>query len=255
MSVYPQTFQTFDIVSNLPLGSSGLARPPGSARTVPAFLQRDFCILTNRRLLSSGAAADERNVHLHDAARKLRRHFDPVLQTFSDAQEDARLAQFQEAQRIEETIRRQDAMPPCVRLRPTAFHDIVSNEAASESARVWLDGLAVHRSAFPAQRVAREAELAARDQETETREETRKLRKINFQRFAEQLQRGFDIVSNADFAFNTLHPSVAPKLPQVRPHTSLVQRLQLNSTRSVVTSSPLLTKRTARSAHIPRLRM
>jgi hypothetical protein len=256
--VFPQTFQAYDIISNLPLGPSPTPTRDVPPRTIPAFLQRDYDILTNRKFrYDPSHDVDESEICLRDAARKLHGNFDPILQQFSDPQEDQRLAAFQSAQLVDEVVRKQISIPPTMRLRPSAFHDVVTNQPCSESARKFLEQISEHKFPYRMQRVEREVEVAEQDERNDAFEEKRKLDRINFRRFAEQLNRGFDILTNADHAFQSLSGRNfrPPWMPRVRQEISVAERLRLGGNSARSSAGPITTKRTARTAGIPRLHM
>ena len=230
--IFPSTFQDFDIVTNIPFGKvSETRRSTDRARVIPAFLQKDFDVITNRYLFEPPEKVDHDNLRVKQEAifkhRKVNR-FNPLLQTYLDEEEDGRMHQWEEAAKIEEAVRKQAILPPHVKNSDTSHYDIVTHVIDNPEDRQALSDRDKLLRAKYARVFNRHAcERAWNDQAAldYRKDLSSRLRRISYDRFDEELARGYDIVSNIDYFKRSFKlPYIRPPLPRCPANKSLWER-------------------------------
>jgi hypothetical protein len=232
--LYPSTFQTYDIVSNKPLGAipeqeeiqdaldhsgEALFNNP-SNHWIPKFTQKDFDIINNRYLYED-ANKPEQDMELLKLKAAEKHHqinrFNPILQRFIDPEENERIKEFESAYMKEQIFRKHFNLPPSDLHRQSAHYNLINNHIPTEEDAELLkysDEASIKDPEYNKHRF--EQDIAQRDELHEQREETHKLNKIAYERYKESVDRGFDIVNNIDHFKRSFYEPYNTSIPKPR---------------------------------------
>ena len=230
--IFPSTQQDYDIVTHLPFGVAS-ARPLIAPRLIPAFLQKDYDIISNKKLYGSSASEEEagRVALLKEATVKFNKknRFDPIKQKYSDPIESERMRRWESAYHTADVLRQEGRLPTGTRNRDSALYNLLNNEIPVSADRRELsrrDRRALRKREREFNNFLMEKGWAIKDSNDDIINDNRKINRIDFARFDEELARGFDIVSNLDYFRRTFsHPTThTVSLPHIKPKKNLWQR-------------------------------
>ncbi|CAD7938197.1 unnamed protein product [Amoebophrya sp. A25] len=199
---FPDSFYDYNILSNLPVSIHHPDRPEArplpaqklpKQRMVPAFLQKDFNILTNR-YLNGHAEKTKRDHELNllegTAKYRTRSRMNPLTQRFLDPVEEDRFAQFGEAHEVEQVHRALAQVPPTVKNRPSAFYNILNPHEVHDVDMIkWLDLAEDERKERYKNKFIFDHNKHVQDVRGDQITEERRMNKVHVQRFKEPIDR------------------------------------------------------------------
>lgn len=209
--VHPSTAIDYNLISNLPFDVHHWARPEARPRCVeksprqrkvPAYMVKDFNIVTNRYLQNHEAKKKrDQRYELLEATQKhmTRNRFDPVTQQFVDPRHEELARTTDDARDVEIHLRAESQIPPSYKGRESAFYDAVSHKAHDPSMLQALDVMQDERKERYRNRYIMEHNWHVQDIKGDHIENVRKLNRTAPERFEEQTRRGFDIVNNRSY--------------------------------------------------------
>lgn len=144
-------FYDYNILSNIPLSQHHFDHPDArpipaqkhpKERLIPAFLTKDFDIITNR-YKQEHADKKTRDFELNlleaTAKHRTRNRFNPLTQAYLDPAEDNRMKVFAETHEVEIVNRAMALVPPSTKNRPSAFYNILNpDEVTNEDQLKWM---------------------------------------------------------------------------------------------------------------------
>lgn len=210
-TAFPDSCAEHNIISNLLKDEHHYThpemRPPAAQRIpkrrkVPAMLQKDFNILTNRYLQNNDAKLErDRELQLLDAAEKLREKnfFNPVKQTFCDDRMEQRMRAAEDAITTEIKLRGEDAQPLSNRGCITAGYDMITHQVKRPELMSAISAAEEGRKERYRTRHMAEVDVRIKDVVKEDADIQAKYDKTSHQRFEEVTKRGFDIVTGQNF--------------------------------------------------------
>eukprot|EP00928_Gymnodinium_smaydae_P021823 TRINITY_DN18542_c0_g1_i1.p1 TRINITY_DN18542_c0_g1~~TRINITY_DN18542_c0_g1_i1.p1 ORF type:complete len:594 (+),score=84.83 TRINITY_DN18542_c0_g1_i1:66-1847(+) len=224
----PDTSLDYNIISNIPQEHHHWARPEARPhiaekkpreRVIPAFLVKDFNIVTNR--YSDGhheRVARDKHLNLLEASKKYAKanRFDPVTQLFNDPRDEERARTCDDAREVEITMRAQNQVPPAYKGRQSEFYDVLSHQIHDPNMIKFYDDHETERKARYKNRYIVEHNFHKQDMKGDHIKESRKIARIAPERYAGDEDRGYDLVTNQDFGRlhhqKTLHhPATMPR--------------------------------------------
>merc|ERR1719359_2436070 len=218
----PDTFVDYNLLSNLPMEEHHFAPPDERPvcipkeprnRRIPAYLQKDYNIVNNRyhHDHEQQLARDKELNKLQATAKfRTRNRFNPVTQQFTDGEENVRMRTWEEAHRIEDVEKAQAQIPPSIANRPTAYWNLINHRQANADTLKFQDLAEDERKERFKNRYIMENNLHVRDVQSDQVDNERRLNRIEHERFAEPLRRGFDIVTNEGFNGQNSKPPYLP---------------------------------------------
>jgi len=208
---FPGTAVDYDILSNMPFQEHHWAREDRRphlkeksprVRKVPAFLCKDFDIVTNKYLDNhSEKLRQEKRVNLMEATEKHMKvnAFDPVAGTFADPLHEQRMRSIDAAREVEINMRGDAKYPPAYKGRETAAYGIVSHETYDSEMLRLFDTMAAERNARHRNRYIVDHNFHAQDIKGDHIREARLLNRVAPERYEEQRRRGYDIIDGKGY--------------------------------------------------------
>ena len=210
---FPDTFQDFNILSNLPFSKHHWDKPERrplpneklpKERLVPTFCLRDYNIVTNRYNEEHAKKSDKdaELVLLENTAKfRSRNRFNPITQAYVDPSEDLQMKKFSEAHEVEMVQRAQELVPPTLKNAPQTRYNILNpDEEHDPDFLKWTDLAEDERKERFKNRYIAEFNAHSRDVRQDHIENERLLNKVSLQRYQGALERGHDIVTNENTA-------------------------------------------------------
>lgn len=234
-SQMPDTFVDYNILSNMDMQEHHWAAPDQRPvavpkepreRVIPAFLQKDYNIVTTRYLHDHADqhAKDKELAKLEATAKhRERNRFNPLTQQFIDGDENLRMRNWEEAHKVEAVEKAQAQICPTVKNRESAYWNIVNHRQANADMLKWMDLAKDERKERYKNRYINENNLHVRDMSSDQIENERRLNRIAHERFAEPMRRGFDIVNNKGYMGKQGDP---PYVPYPAPNPDVWERVQ-----------------------------
>mmetsp|Transcript_46882 Transcript_46882/g.101829 ORF Transcript_46882/g.101829 Transcript_46882/m.101829 type:complete len:440 (-) Transcript_46882:83-1402(-) len=208
----PTSTADYNIISTLPSDVHHWAPPharpvpqqrsPRRRMEVPAFEVKDFNIITNKYLSHHPSKSmTESTLNALDATKKFRQRnrFDPVLQRFTDAQEEERGRVCDDARTVEATLRAEEHLPPAVRDRPTAFYCPVTHQVHDSEMLKCIDEAEKGRKVRYRTRAEHDKKCRLKDIEFEELAARQAPELVAHERFEETTRRGYDILTNREY--------------------------------------------------------
>mmetsp|Transcript_19472 Transcript_19472/g.45241 ORF Transcript_19472/g.45241 Transcript_19472/m.45241 type:complete len:477 (+) Transcript_19472:91-1521(+) len=226
---FPQTAVDYNILSNMPFQEHHWARHEDRprlkeksprVRKVPAFLCKDFDIVTNRYLDNhSEKLRQEKHVTLLEATEKhmAKNAFDPVVGKFVDPHKEDRLKSIDHTREVEIHMRGNDKIPPSYKGRETAAYGIVSHETYDSDMLRLFDTLAAERTDRYRNRYIVDHNFHARDIKGDHIREARQLNRVAPERYEEQRRRGYDIIDGKGYGPGAKEKHLHDPYPKKRP--------------------------------------
>jgi hypothetical protein len=234
-SKMPDTFVDYNILSNLNAEEHHWAPPDERPvavpkeprnRKIPAYLQKDYNVVNNRYLHDheQQLARDKELNKLQATAKyRERNRFNPLTQQYTDGDENLRMRGWEESHKIEAVEKAQAQMPPSIKHRPSAYWNVINHRQANADTLKMIDLAEDERKERYKNRYIVENNLHARDISSDQIENERRLNRMNNERFAEPLRRGYDIVTHDAFDGVGSKP---PYLPFTSPAPDVWERVQ-----------------------------
>jgi len=233
----PDTMVDYNLLSNLPMEEHHWARPDERPvhvpmepknRRIPAWLQKDFDIVTNRYVHDHEqqlARDKELNKLAATAKYRERNRFNPLSQQFTDGDENNRQRTWEEAHKIEAVEKAQALIPPSIKHRASAYWNVINHKQSNADQLKQMDLAEDERKERFKNRYLVENNLHSRDIASDQIENERRLNRMSHERFAEPMRRGYDIVTHD--AFQGRH-SKPPYLPYPGPAPDVWERVSRN---------------------------
>lgn len=208
---FPDTAVNYNILSNLPFKDQHWAtkerRPrmkekSPRIRKRPAFLCKDFDIVTNRYLDNhSEKLRQEKRVNLLEATEKHMKTnaFDPLVGKFVDPLVEERVKSIDDAREVEINMRGDAKFPPSYKGRETAAYGIVSHETYDRDMLRLYDTLEKERTGRFKNRYIVDHNFHAQDIKGDHINELRQLNRVAPERYEEQRRRGYDIIDGRGY--------------------------------------------------------
>eukprot|EP00435_Cladocopium_sp_Y103_P024189 s49_g5.t3 len=208
---FPDTAVDYNILSNLPFKDQHWAtkdrRPrmkekSPRIRKRPAFLCKDFDIVTNRYLDNhSEKLRQEKRVNLLEATEKHMKTnaFDPLVGKFVDPLVEERVKSIDDAREVEINMRGDAKFPPSYKGRETAAYGIVSHETHDKDMLRLYDTLEKERTGRFKNRHIVDHNFHAQDIKGDHINELRQLNRVAPERYEEQRRRGYDIIDGKGY--------------------------------------------------------
>lgn len=208
---FPDTAVDYNILSNLPFKDQHWAtkerRPrmkekSPRIRKRPAFLCKDFDIVTNRYLDNhSEKLRQEKRVNLLEATEKHMKTnaFDPLVGKFVDPLVEERVKSIDDAREVEINMRGDAKFPPSYKGRETAAYGIVSHETYDRDMLRLYDTLEKERTGRFKNRYIVDHNFHAQDIKGDHINELRQLNRVAPERYEEQRRRGYDIIDGRGY--------------------------------------------------------
>jgi hypothetical protein len=234
-SKMPDTFVDYNILSNLNMEEHHWAPPDERPvavpkeprnRKIPAYLQKDYNVVNNRYLHDhEQQLARDKELNKLQATAKFRERnrFNPLTQQYTDGDENLRMRTWEESHKIEAVEKAQAQMPPSIKHRPSAYWNVINHRQANADTLKMIDLAEDERKERYKNRYIVENNLHARDISSDQIENERRLNRMNNERFAEPLRRGYDIVTHDAFQGQGSKP---PYLPFTTPAPDVWERVQ-----------------------------
>jgi hypothetical protein len=224
-AVYPDTYQgrvDYNIISNHGFDVHHHAHeeerplPPlkiPRAREVPAILQREFNIVSNR-YKEDHDSKTARDAELAKAEATAKHHsrnrFHPLQQKFIVQEEESRMQVANDCHDKEEVLLRDDKKPPTMKHRATAFYNPVNHAFKDEEMLQWMDLVEDERKLRYRQKHFMELDVHNRDLAGDHLDQKRKLNRQHWDRHRTEFQRGHNIISNSHFEGRNAVPPFRP---------------------------------------------
>jgi len=195
-------------------------------RKIPAYLQKDYNVVNNRYLHDhEQQLAKDKELNKLEATAKFRERnrFNPLTQQYTDGDENLRMRGWEESHKIEAVEKAQAQMPPSIKHRPSAYWNVINHRQANADTLKMIDLAEDERKERYKNRYIVENNLHARDISSDQIENERRLNRMNNERFAEPLRRGYDIVTHDPFLGMSSKP---PYLPYTTPAPDVWERVQ-----------------------------
>jgi hypothetical protein len=234
-SKMPDTFVDYNLLSNLNMEEHHWAPPDERPvavpkeprnRKIPAYLQKDYNVVNNRYLHDhEQQQARDKELNKLQATAKFRERnrFNPLTQQYTDGDENLRMRGWEEAHKIEAVEKAQAQMPPSIKHRPSAYWNVINHRQANADTLKMIDLAEDERKERYKNRYIVENNLHTRDISSDQIENERRLNRMNNERFAEPLRRGYDIVTHDGFQGQGSKP---PYLPYTTPAPDVWERVQ-----------------------------
>eukprot|EP00929_Paragymnodinium_shiwhaense_P053194 TRINITY_DN26629_c0_g1_i1.p1 TRINITY_DN26629_c0_g1~~TRINITY_DN26629_c0_g1_i1.p1 ORF type:complete len:599 (-),score=95.19 TRINITY_DN26629_c0_g1_i1:167-1963(-) len=232
----PDSALDYNILSNIPHEHHHWAPPEARPhiahrkpreRTVPAFLVKDFNIISNRY---ADAHEDrmrcDKELNILEAAKKYSKSnkFDPIAQQFNDPREEERARTCDDARDVELVMRAENLIPPSYKGRQAAFYDIMSHQVNDPAMVKMYDTLESERKARYKNRHIVEHNCHAQDIKRDHIVESRKLNNIAPERYQEDAMRGYDILNGKRYGKG--HQEKYLHEPSTRPRMTPWEKVQ-----------------------------
>jgi len=130
---------------------------------------------------------------------------------------------WEESHKIEAVEKAQAQMPPSIKHRPSAYWNVINHRQANADTLKMIDLAEDERKERYKNRYIVENNLHTRDISSDQIENERRLNRMNNERFAEPLRRGYDIVTHDGFQGQGSKP---PYLPYTTPAPDVWERVQ-----------------------------
>jgi len=225
----PDTTLDYNLISNMPFDSHHWARPElrprcvertaPRQRSVPQYQVKDFNIVTNRysRQHEAKSKRDSR-ANLLEATYKdaVQNRYDPVTQQFNDPHKEEFFRTCDDAHGVEMQMRATAQQPPSMKGRETEFYNMVTHEKHDDGMLKFYDKAEAGRKDRYNNRYIMEHNWHAQDIKGDHVNNTRKLNRAAPERFEEEAQRGYDIVSHRSHGHGTKSQTLYAPFSQAR---------------------------------------
>lgn len=183
------------------------------SREVPAGLQRDFNIVSNRYQEDHDVkTARDQELALAECTAKhhSRNRFHPLAQKFVDREEESRMQIADQIHTKEEMLLKKSKQPPTMKHRATAFYNPINHAFKDEQMLKWMDLVEDERKLRYRTKHFVELDMHNRDLAHDHQTLQRTLNRAHYDKHSTEINRGHNILTNVHFEGRNSCPSYKP---------------------------------------------